>query len=329
MKISTVMATYNGEKYILKQIESIFQQSRKVDEVIFVDDCSKDKTVEIIKDFIICNQLQENWFVYENEKNLGYKGNFKKAFEYTTGDIIILSDQDDIWEVDKTESFEQIFAKSNALAINASFRFIDGEDKYINETESNNNNNLLKKNYMPDEFVAIPFETILANNISPGCTMAIAKELKDIFLEVSKGILPHDWELNIIAALYERLYFYNKKLTRYRIHGENEIGMNTDMRTYKLTPNTSYERRCHNILERLQLGNFVAELKERQIIETNDYEVFKKLYSYDELRYKCVVEKKTFIWFKMLIYGLKISKYDYVRKRELAGDLYFSITGKK
>lgn len=329
MKISTVLATYNGEKYILEQLQSICNQTRKVDEVIIVDDCSSDDTFSIVNTFILDNELSECWKVCVNEQNLGYKANFKKAFQYSTGDVIILCDQDDIWEENKVEEFERIFASTDALAVNASFRFIDGNGELINSEENNNNNNLLKRNYQPDVISKIDLETIIANNISPGCTMAVSRELVDLFLETSTGIQPHDWELNILACLKGGLYFYNKKLTRYRIHGENEIGMTTDLNKAKLTPNLSYERRCHNISERLKLRELFDSYAQQGLVAESDMKLFQKLIAYDELRYCCVVEKKPLVWFQMLAYCVSLLRYQYVGLRELVGDFVFSIKGKK
>lgn len=325
MKISVVLATYNGEKYICEQITSIYEQSHQVDEVIIVDDCSKDNTVSSIRSFMKEHKLEDSWFIYQNEENLGYKRNFKKAFSYATGDIVILSDQDDIWEKDKVESFKQAFEQTNALAINASFRFIDKEGRFIHSEENNNNNNLLRDDFLPDELRAIPIETVLANNISPGCTMAVSAELVKTFLRVTEGIQPHDWELNILAALEDGLYFYNKKLTRYRIHGENEIGMTTDLNKAKPTPNLSYQQRCHNISERSKLKDLFESFSQHGLVPEEKQKIFRKLYKYDELRYTCVVEKKPCVWVKMAIYSLSIREFHYVRLRELVGDLYFSL----
>jgi len=325
MKISTVMATYNGEKYILEQLQSILNQNRKVDEVIVMDDLSSDDTVEIVKKFILRNSLNDSWFVYKNIENLGYKKNFQKGFEIATGDIIILCDQDDIWEPNKVESIENVFIKTNALAMNSAFRFIDGDGNLINEIENNNNNNLLRRDCKTDEVISIAFETILETNISPGCTMAISKKLKDIFLDVTEGWLPHDWELNIIASLYEGDYFYNRKLTKYRIHGNNTIGLETDLRRVKLRSNITYEKRCSIILEKIQMAKFVDLLHEKEMVNGDKYSVFSRLRTYDNLRYKCVVERKWYIWFFMVMYAIFIYKYHYIRPSALVGDLLFSI----
>ncbi|WRK53127.1 glycosyltransferase [Coprobacillaceae bacterium CR2/5/TPMF4] len=78
MKISVVMTTYNGQKYIKKQLESIELQTVKIDEVIIIDDCSNDDTVEIVNEFIHNKQLT-GWILEENKNNLGYIENFKKV----------------------------------------------------------------------------------------------------------------------------------------------------------------------------------------------------------------------------------------------------------
>ena len=84
--ISVAMTTFNGEKYIEKQIESILNQSLSVDEIIICDDGSTDNTIELMKKY--------NVQIIQNKKNLGYKLNFKKAMEKCKGDYIFLCDQD-------------------------------------------------------------------------------------------------------------------------------------------------------------------------------------------------------------------------------------------
>lgn len=72
MKISLIMAVYNGEKYLIKQLQSINNQTNKIDEVILIDDCSKDRSVEIVEEFIKESQL-DNWKLIINNENLGYR----------------------------------------------------------------------------------------------------------------------------------------------------------------------------------------------------------------------------------------------------------------
>lgn len=107
MKVSVALATYNGEKYILEQLRSILEQTRQVDEVVITDDCSKDGTVELVREFIAKNKLS-SWHLYENESNLGYGANFFKAIDLCSGNIIFLSDQDDVWVKNRVEVMAQI-----------------------------------------------------------------------------------------------------------------------------------------------------------------------------------------------------------------------------
>lgn len=95
MKVSLVMAVYNGEKYLIEQLDSIRKQTYPIDEVILIDDVSTDNSYELIHQYIDGYKLI-NWKLIKNENNLGYRKNFKKGLEIVDGDIIFLSDQDDL-----------------------------------------------------------------------------------------------------------------------------------------------------------------------------------------------------------------------------------------
>lgn len=86
--ISVVMATFNGEKYIKKQLKSIISQTKKVDEIIIVDDCSSDNTVKLIEQFK--NKYNQNLKLYINKVNIGYRKNFKKAISLCESEYIFL-----------------------------------------------------------------------------------------------------------------------------------------------------------------------------------------------------------------------------------------------
>lgn len=103
--ISIAMATYNGEKYLRKQIDSILDQTIQDFELIVCDDCSTDTTWNIL----LMYQLQDSRIkCYRNEENLGFKKNFEKAIGLCSGEYIALSDQDDIW----TEKHLQVLVEN-------------------------------------------------------------------------------------------------------------------------------------------------------------------------------------------------------------------------
>jgi len=228
-KISIAMTTYNGEKFVEKQLLSLLNQTRKADEVVILDDCSTDKTAEIVSEFICKNSLS-NWIFSVNESNVGYKRNFYNTIAQTSGDIIFLCDQDDIWMSEKLDEMEKIFQQNfSILAVSSAFNFIDGEDKAFQVKQSSNkaNHNLIKFKISQNEVVKIDLKTICNYNISPGCTCAFKKQIKDIYLEKTECKVVHDWEINFIAACLDGLYFYNHPLIQYRIHTSNTIGLNT------------------------------------------------------------------------------------------------------
>lgn len=228
-KISIAMTTYNGEKFVEKQLLSLLNQTRKADEVIIRDDCSTDRTAEIVTDFIQKNSL-ENWNFSINKYNLGYKSNFYEAISQTTGDIIFLCDQDDIWKSEKLQLMEKVFAENKQIrSLNTTFEFIDNSNNVFTISAKRNyiNNNLIRSKKCNKTLVLTKFELLdICNfNITPGCCMAFTNEVKQIYLNKSNSVLIHDWEINFISATLNGLYFYNVPLTQYRIHDNNSVGL--------------------------------------------------------------------------------------------------------
>ena len=88
MKLSIVMTTYNGIRYIEEQLESIVNQERKADEVLIFDDGSNDGTPEFIEKYIIKNNLNNTWKVIVNEENKGWRRNFVEGIWSSTGDLV-------------------------------------------------------------------------------------------------------------------------------------------------------------------------------------------------------------------------------------------------
>ena len=103
MKISVALCTYNGEKFLKKQIDSILSQTIKVDEIVVCDDRSQDGTHDILNGYQ--SQYPDVFRVFINDENLRSVKNFEKAISKCTGDLIFLSDQDDIWIPEKVEIF--------------------------------------------------------------------------------------------------------------------------------------------------------------------------------------------------------------------------------
>ena len=156
LKISVAITTYNGEKYLLEQLESIKNQIRTPDEVVIIDDASTDDTTQMIKSFIEENEL-DSWKFIENKENLGFIKNYRKALLETDGDVIFLCDQDDVWFEDKVESISSVMAQNpQILALNTAFLIID-ETGEIKKTSSKKNNFGLIDKLLKKRLVKISF----------------------------------------------------------------------------------------------------------------------------------------------------------------------------
>ena len=222
--ISVAMATYNGEVYLRKQLDSILHQSLPVDEIIICDDQSSDGTVDIIQEYI---KQYPHIHLYKNEQNLGYKRNFKKALSLCSKEYIFLCDQDDIWDSDKVKEMVAIMNNNPEMeALASSFTFIDEHDQPISirKKKGFSNNNLYIKEVRPNDIVEVKFDEFLNHNYFQGCSLLITSSLRDGFMKRFSTKLPHDWIINLIASKHGSMYFYNRSLFGYRIHSKNTIG---------------------------------------------------------------------------------------------------------
>ena len=249
--ISVAMTTYNGSKYIIKQLDSLKNQSRKIDELVICDDCSTDNTVELVNDYIKSNNL-EGWNIYSNENNLGFINNFKQAIKKTTGDIIFLCDQDDEWCVNKISTMTDIIEKNNQVKLlSCSLTFIDENCKPY--TPSNIPSWYQKMiSTSPEEITPIDFINICNSNFAPGCTMCFTREICDKYCNMDYEYeLPHDWLIALIASVDNGYYHLNTSLINYRIHSSNAIGVSKAKNSQN---NKQQIKRLNSLKNRLHLA---------------------------------------------------------------------------
>lgn len=223
--ISVAMTTYNGKKYVIKQLKSIANQDEKIDELVIVDDCSTDDTYEIVKNYLMAQDI--NYKLIKNEKNLGYILSFRKAIETTIGDVIVLCDHDDIWESNKISIIKKTFEDNEGIvALATSFIKINENDEIIEEKlmKGHANNNLIRHKIKKNSLNKLNYKDVMVYNISPGCTCAFRGTIKETFLKHNYNI-PHDLEILNIGAHEEGLYYLDKITTRYRIYQKNTIGL--------------------------------------------------------------------------------------------------------
>lgn len=200
--ISVCMATYNGEKYIKEQIDSILVQLGENDEIIVSDDGSTDNTIEIIES-------------YQDSRIKIFRNSFKNLilnFEFTLnkakGDFIFLSDQDDVWLLNKVEVNLDYLIKndivvSNCKVVNQDLEVINKSFFQLNNSKQGLISNLIKNSYL-------------------GCCLAFRKEILGKVLPFPKNIPMHDIWLGFVSELFFKPKFIEEPLMLYRRHGANE-----------------------------------------------------------------------------------------------------------
>jgi len=204
--ISIAMCTYNGEKYIQEQLDSILNQTYTNLEIIITDDRSSDNTLEIIKEY---QEKDARIKLYDNEKNLGFLKNFDKAISLCTGDYIALSDQDDIWKHNKLEYFVQkiednILIYSDAIII----------DKDSNEVGVE----LIRPKH--DMCSGPCNKAFLLNNFISGNTIMFKKELVQHILPIPEQMSYHDIWIGYVASTYGNITYTEEAMTYYRKYEE-------------------------------------------------------------------------------------------------------------
>jgi glycosyltransferase involved in cell wall biosynthesis len=219
-----LLGTYNGAKYIEKQIESI--QGQSVEEwILFVrDDGSKDDTVEIL------SRLQGGdrriRLLSDNSGHLGTILNYAKLMTIARDKgamVVFFSDQDDVWLPDKLkrqleclDEMESRIGSDSPILVHSDLTVVD-EDL-----------NVLNRSFMDYQGVAneerTPLNILLAQNYITGCATGINRSLLELALPIPDPALMHDWWLSICAAAFGKIAFIETPTVLYRQHDDNRVG---------------------------------------------------------------------------------------------------------
>lgn len=206
--VSIAMATYNGEKFIVEQIESILAQSYENFELIIVDDCSTDKTVEILNKYKKFKKIK----IFHNKERLGIIKNFEKAISLCEGKYIAFSDQDDIWLNSKLEVLVE--------NINDSL-LICSDSKLIGE-----NNQIISNSFFRSIKLKIPateklYYKVIYESFILGCTMLFDREILNKVIPIPINSNSHDWWITVNSAATGRVKVLDEALLLKRVHPKN------------------------------------------------------------------------------------------------------------
>jgi glycosyltransferase involved in cell wall biosynthesis len=215
-KISVAMAAYNGARWLGAQLDSIVQQSFPVHEIMIVDDGSTDGSVELINQY---RQKYPHIQLYVNSCNLGSSKSFERAISLTTGQIIFLADQDDIWLSEKVARHMHRHAKHpESFLIFSDLELIDENERPIAISS--------KKPALPSthrDFVAL----LLRQNMIGGLVSSFDSRLKEYILPFPEHDLWHDYWIAVMAACLAEVVHIPERLVKYRIHQSNQLGIKT------------------------------------------------------------------------------------------------------
>ena len=218
MKLAVLMSTYNGEKYIREQLDSLLAQSLRPDLIYIRDDGSKDDTAAILEEY-----ASENPFIkYYAGKNKGPAKSFWELIcTCEKADYYALCDQDDVWFKDKLETAVKMLKQEDnsiPLLYCSKYTLTDGDLKPINSNVSE------LYNYSD-------FSHALIYHTAPGCTFVFNEEArkKIVKYDVEKEYcLIHDAIIHKVVTMFGKMILDNTSHMYYRQHGNNEIGMNAN-----------------------------------------------------------------------------------------------------
>ena len=219
--ISVAMCTYNGERFLSAQLESIAAQDRPPDELVICDDGSSDNGPEIVRDFARRTAFPVQFVV--NAENLGSTKNFEKAISLCQGAIVALADQDDIWYHNKLERIEKAFLRSSTIV--AAF-----SDADLIDADSRLWGLRLWKAFSFDTAEQRQFRkggglnVLVKHPVVTGATMAFRRKLFDILTPIPSNDI-HDRWISFLLAARGQFEVISDPLMRYRRHERQQAGL--------------------------------------------------------------------------------------------------------
>jgi glycosyltransferase involved in cell wall biosynthesis len=217
--LSIALATYNGEAYIGKLLDSIIHQTRLPDEIIISDDASTDSTLKVVEDFMRLSPIPIR--LHRNQERVGSTPNFEVAIRACNGDIIFLCDQDDVWYPEKIARIEECFVNDKKAGI------VFTDANVVNKDLCPYGTKLWERiKFSPREQKNIeidPLMVLLKHYVVTGATMAFRSSFLDFILPIPK-VWTHDAWIALMVGFSSHFIALPVPLIAYRQHSNNQIG---------------------------------------------------------------------------------------------------------
>ncbi len=289
--VLVLISTYNGEKYLKKLFDSVLNQQGCNCNILIRDDCSKDNTVEIIKEY---QKKYDNIKFYAGE-NLGYAKSFWNLIQNSDDfDYYAFCDQDDIWLPNKLINAINLIKKSQ-----------DSEEQPVLYTSNvicvdNNMNKLKNKSFFCKKPLNV-YESF-QKSILPGCTFVFNNNAKKI-LKLYNGFMEsHDWATYAIINTFGKVIYDSDSYIYYRIHEQNTIGVTTKFKNFKIKIKRFFSKRKNT---RSKFAKDFYKIYASRLTDSNLKISLKELGYYKEskgLKYKLLFNKN----FKGIIFKIYV-----------------------
>jgi rhamnosyltransferase len=223
--ISIALATYNGEKYLPAQLDSLARQTKPPAELVVCDDCSTDRTVEIINDFV--GRAPFPVRVARNERRLGFLSNFMRAAHACEAELIAFCDQDDIWEPEKLAVMEPVFADPQVLLAYHNATLTSARGAGLTRLYGGGSGIRIHEPLTRDPWLVIPgFMQVFRREL----TQYSALHPLSYDVDWPGRPLSHDRWFVFLASVLGRIAYVGQPLVQYRQHHDNVFGFYPDQR---------------------------------------------------------------------------------------------------
>ena len=285
-KIDILLPTYNGEKYVEEQIDSILNQTYKNINLIISDDCSKDNTRNILKKY---EKKDKRITLYLQEKNMGVVKNIEFLLKQVKSNYFMLADQDDVWLEEKISKSMETLKSQNADLVFGDLEVVDKDLKTIYPSFGDFMllNRKIKK-------CINSYKLNYLYNCVTGCTILSKKKYIEKILPLptySKALI-HDHWIPLMVSLDGKLAYMPEKYIKYRQHGDNQVG------TDKISHHFSKFEQVRNHFINVKLGVFGTYVKNNNRFPKSIQELNKEALDYFEM----INKKKNFNFKKWNIY---------------------------
>ncbi len=280
-QIDILMATYNGEKYLKEQIESILNQTYSNIRLLISDDCSKDETRKILNEY---EKKDSRIKVFFQEKNLGYVKNFEFLLSKVENEIYMLSDQDDFWLPEKVEKTYNRMIETKSDLVFTDLEIVN--EKL--ETLYPSFNDYMKLSKKIKKYIG-DYRLQYLYNCVTGCTLISKKKFINMCLPlptISQYAI-HDTWIACVVANNGKIEYLNEKTIKYRQHGNNQVG------TEKLSHGFKKLDEVRKLFLDVKIGLFKTYVENESVFSSNI-----KIQNQKALQYFEMLEKKQHINFK-------------------------------